>query len=372
MTIEIVGDREAISSLGIGVSFGKSKSDRHRFNTVCVPDIRVDRSTLEILDTEYEMTRPENISVDDGQTIAAAAGHAFPDGVASEKFRNEGPVTSNTAVNRTVTSLESIRLAIENQTGSGTAMDSLFAEMKRVDERVIGTGQTDQVISSELDSASEQTELGALNLETKADAECFLTRLDAKDSQITPIAETILEKFPVGGTSILAFAGSERNEQLEMVVAGTALAIRDSKQCRVLIIDSDVEGKHLTEMMGAQTKLGITDLAGGSGWQQVLDPTCDSGIHFLPVGQKDLAFPEKLASLLKKIVPNIVGHYDFVIVNVGDAHDVVAELWSNYTNGTFLLVSMTDTNQNIAKSAVAQLNSFGARLIGCIVSDSVS
>lgn len=355
MAIELYGDLEAISAMGFRVpetGSTNSQTKKSNFKTVCIPDIRIHEAEPD-LTTSYEM-------VSDFTAPTEAPGLALDEPEMVDSVSELGTTTVNRAT--TLTSLQAIKESIEDQSGTD-ASDSILQDLTRVDSRV--TRQDPEM--------KESNPVGEipLTLEPKSEAKCFLSRIDPKDRQIAPIAESILQKFPLGGTSIVAFAGTERNEQLEMIVASTAVALRNSKPCRVLVIDSDVNGGFLTEMMGAADRLGLTDLAGANTWENVLEPTCDVNIHFLPLGKKELAFPEKLEILLKRVVPNVMAKYDFVLVNVGDAHDPVAELWSNFTNGTFLLVSMTDTNQNIAKSAVAQLNSCGARLIGCVVSDSL-
>ena len=61
--------------------------------------------------------------------------------------------------------------------------------------------------------------------------------------------------------------------------------------------------------------------------------------------------------------------YQFICVSAGDAHDNVAKTWSGVCDGSYLLVSLKNSNEKIAESAVAELQTSGARLLGCVVTD---
>ena len=343
MAIELVGDRKLLDALEVEsekpnrASNSVPNASRSRYGSVSIPDIRYHNLSA------VTENPPGNQATSEIKPVSVGPQSATE------------PVHNKATNSRPITSLKSIKESIEHQTGK--SVNDLIDEIAEVDRR--GDSHRDKPV---MDSDGE--------LMPKLSKDCFLSRLKANDRQIVPIAESIIGKFPLGGASIIAFAGTERNEQLEMVVAGTALTLNHLKQCKVLIIDSEIGEGFLTGLMNCESKTGLTDLAkGGCTWQGSIESTCRPDIHFLPVGNNEAIYPETMISILKKTIPNVIGKYDYVIVNVGDAHDTIAEMWSNYTNGTFLVVSMLETNQNIAKSAVAQLNSFGARLVGCVVSD---
>ena len=61
--------------------------------------------------------------------------------------------------------------------------------------------------------------------------------------------------------------------------------------------------------------------------------------------------------------------YQFIRVAAGDAHSSAARMWNDICDGSYLLVSMKNSNESFAKSAVAELQARGARLLGCVVTD---
>ena len=190
------------------------------------------------------------------------------------------------------------------------------------------------------------------------------------NSQIEPISTSIRELPRKDGCTIVAFACSEGNEQLASILVGTANALSQEAADRVLIIDSDFSSNRLTKTVKSETSKGLSEMLNTkTELQSLLAETSIESVEFLAAGQERIRKTVQCESVVKQVVPDLAAQYDYILVNVGDAHEKSARIWSQYTNGSYLLVSMQKSNHEIAKSAVSQMNSFGARLIGCIASD---
>jgi hypothetical protein len=61
--------------------------------------------------------------------------------------------------------------------------------------------------------------------------------------------------------------------------------------------------------------------------------------------------------------------YQFICISGGDARSPSARIWNDICDGSYLLVSVKNSNQTIARSAVAEMQTSGARLLGCVVTD---
>ena len=289
---------------------------------------------------------------------------AIPDVRAqSEQVFTEEPRTPT----EVLTELDAIKRAIE-QTIDGGASESTVEKLQteirapRPVQKAEGKSSITNKLAGPDRTVDDSGKTASFQPEKDLDeSECFLARLDPQDSQIRPIVDSILEKFPKGGFNIISFAGSEKNSQLESVVARTATVVENEVNGKILVIDFDIDNKTSVE------SLGLADLGKqGVGWKQIVQTTSKSNIDFVSVGRIDGSF--NAARAIRNTVEALGSEYNFVLVNVGDAHAISAEAWAKHVHGTFLLVSMTKSNQEIAKSAVAQLNVYGARLIGCVVS----
>lgn len=201
----------------------------------------------------------------------------------------------------------------------------------------------------------------------KSKSDCRLVDVQTHDPQIKPIIDSLLEKFPKDGTNIISFAGSEENSQLSTVISKSAVVLENASKASVLVVDFDAGNDRLTRDLGIASDPGILDMKRKSlSWAQVVQTTSLENIDIVSVGRIEKA--SNIPQTIRDTVGAISNDYNFVLVNVGDAHGAVAQAWAKHVQGTFLLVSMVKSNQEIAKSAVAQLNACGARLIGCVVS----
>ena len=195
----------------------------------------------------------------------------------------------------------------------------------------------------------------------------------AEDDQvgetIRNVVDQVLERSNSSVPVVLLFVGSEPNEHVDEISARVAAALCDQTESRVLLIDSDNVSKNLTVASGRLTDSGMTEtIEYNQDWHSHLLRNQNSNLDFLPVGNGSFGrWNQK--ELLRKAVVDMKTEYQFVCVAGGDAHGTAAKLWSDVCDGSYLLVSVKNSNDTIAKSAVTELKTSGARLLGCIVTD---
>ena len=192
---------------------------------------------------------------------------------------------------------------------------------------------------------------------------------DQVSETIRNVVGQVLERSNSSVPVVLLFVGSEPNEHVDEVSARVASALCGQTESRVLLIDSDNVGKNLTMASRRLTDSGMTEIIEyNQDWRSHLLRNQHSNLDFLPVGNGSFGrWNQK--ELLRKAVCDMKTEYQFVCVAGGDAHGLAAKLWSDICDGSYLLVSVKNTNGTIAKSAVTELKSSGARLLGCIVTD---
>ena len=163
--------------------------------------------------------------------------------------------------------------------------------------------------------------------------------------------------------------GSEPNQHVDEISARVASALCDQTESRVLLIDSDTVGKNLTAASRQLNESGMTEVIEyNRDWRSSLLRNRGSNLDFLPVGNGSFGRWNQ-NELLQKAACEMKTDYQIVCVSAGDAHGKAAKLWSDVCDGSYLLVSVKNSNGTIAKSAVTELKSSGARLLGCIVTD---
>jgi Mrp family chromosome partitioning ATPase len=201
----------------------------------------------------------------------------------------------------------------------------------------------------------------------KPHGDCPLAKLNPREPQIQPVVDTIVQRYLPGSSSLLAFCMSDDNRQLIPAVLSTAAALRERTAARILLIDSEHDRRELSSQMDCTDKQGLIEMSRGHNQLlNLVQATHHPDVDFLPCGLGEWPGSEKFNQCIQRSVAGFTGNYGYVLVSVGVAHSVAADVWAQYADGTFLLVNLKSSNRTIARSAVTQLNSFGARLLGCI------
>ncbi len=199
------------------------------------------------------------------------------------------------------------------------------------------------------------------------------TNLGQKDlSAIDQLCNAILARFPLGDPSVLLFVGSEVNRHVDETSARVASRLAQLDVGRVLLLDSDLKIGSLSQASGLAQQNGICDVTNRDlDWKPLVFCASDKLMDFLPSGtEESFRHPDQTVRLANAVA-DMKQKYQFIIVSAGDAHQRPAKIWSELCDGSYLLVSMKTTNKVYAKSAVAELQASGARLLGCVVADAV-
>ena len=186
---------------------------------------------------------------------------------------------------------------------------------------------------------------------------------------IGSLTQAIIERFPLGDPSVLTFVGSETNLHIDETSAKIASELAGRKIGRILLVDADTETKTLTRASGVESEPGLSDVINKSiAWDSAIYGRSATGLDFMGAGTDSLRHEES-ESRLRQLVAELKQHYQFICVAAGDAHSNSAKLWNDVSDGSYLLVSIKNSNETYAKSAVAEMRSCGARLLGCVVTD---
>lgn len=192
---------------------------------------------------------------------------------------------------------------------------------------------------------------------------------EAPTSEISTLVDSIFERFPLAASTVLLFVGTEENPHVDETCARVASAIAARNIGNVLLIDADVEGQRLTHASGLAGQGGFLECINRSqDWRKKVVSRNESSFGFLPVG--DCAMDRWNAKqLLINSVAEMKQDYQFVCVSAGSAHSAHAKLWYDLCEGSYLVVSLKSSNETFAKSSVRELQTGGARLLGCVVTD---
>ena len=188
-------------------------------------------------------------------------------------------------------------------------------------------------------------------------------------SAIDGLVDSVLERFPLAAPTILLFVGSENNPHIDETCAELAVMLSKRNVGDVLLVDSNFEGQ-LTSHHNLSSSPGVSEIYNDvDGWESLVVRESASGLDFLPAGKGNLDRWDGI-SRIRQAAAEMKSSYQFICVSAGDAYSNASKTWSGICDGSYLIVSLESSNERIAESAVTELQSSGARLLGCVVTDS--
>lgn len=187
--------------------------------------------------------------------------------------------------------------------------------------------------------------------------------------EIGILVEKILDRFPLASPTILLFVGGQPDPNVESTATQVAGALGRCHVGDVLLIDGDLQRRKLSQSEGMHNQQGLSEIINRSeDWRALVADDGSGGFSFLPAG----VCPSdrwNANELLRQMSAEMKQDFQFICVAAGDAHTKHAKLWCDVCDGSYLVVSMQNSNETLAKSAVAELNKCGARVLGCVVAD---
>lgn len=187
--------------------------------------------------------------------------------------------------------------------------------------------------------------------------------------EIGILVEKILDRFPLASPTILLFVGGEPDPNVESTCTQVANALAGCHVGNVLLIDGDLDRRELSNSEGMTKQNGLAEVVNRSeDWRPLVATEGSGSFSFLPAG----TCPSdrwNANELLRQMSAEMKQDFQFICVAAGDAHTKHAKLWCDVCDGSYLVVSMQNSNETLAKSAVAELTNNGARVLGCVVAD---
>ncbi len=213
-------------------------------------------------------------------------------------------------------------------------------------------------------SASLSTPTAATSLHETAATAC-----STGEQAINKLTKAILGRFPLASPAIVLFTGSEGNPHSQSTCNAVAKSLAQRNIGNILLVDSSA-GCELSLSHDLKGHRGLSNLLGHSfDWHSAVVNLPQGNLSFLCAGTthwEHMGAEQRL----RELSAELKREYQFIFVSVGDAQHSNAKMWSSVCDGSYLLVSLKNANPMITESAVAELQSSGARLLGCIVTES--
>ena len=197
---------------------------------------------------------------------------------------------------------------------------------------------------------------------------------EAEQQNISEFAQNVLESFPSGLSSVLLVADVDGDTRGNQVASNLARELAGKNIGKILLVDSHLEERALTQELAPKSELGFADVISMD--RHLGEAIFDSGepnLDFLPAGTAIMCRRrDQQQKKLAEIVQDVKTRYQFVVVATGSAFGHGANVWARNSEATYVTVSMSQSNQTIAKTGVQVLQKHGARVMGCVITDAAA
>lgn len=202
------------------------------------------------------------------------------------------------------------------------------------------------------------------------DAQQKIAILPPSQKQYERLIDNLLEKTVPGLPSAMLFAGCETNQRVGKVAMNVAALLAERNLGKILLIDGDVVDKSLTDSLIDVDAAGLTEVLNRQqSAASAIMPTEMENLFFLAAGIASLSRQKTLNSRLASFNEELKKEFRFVLIDGGVAQELMPKTWCAFCDSTYLVVSLDDSLNTAASSAVVDLQSAGARLLGCIVTN---
>jgi Mrp family chromosome partitioning ATPase len=165
-------------------------------------------------------------------------------------------------------------------------------------------------------------------------------------------------------TLLLAGIGAESSTHETALHVASLLAEEGG---RILLIDGDPARRLLSTDLDYLQAPGLSNVSRDSAaLSDLVQPTAQAGLSFLPCGTQRFADLEASADLLARSVGQLGAQFDLVLVAGGRTGDSGLAALARLCDATYVVVQLGTVEATQAQHALRDLRAGGARVLGCI------
>ena len=192
-------------------------------------------------------------------------------------------------------------------------------------------------------------------------------------SEIRGMCHKLLGRIGDDRPKVITVTSGSRREGKTIMTFNLAVALSETEEGRVLILDSDLRGPGIYRLANMQPEAGLADILK----EEVhLDGNiCETKIPGVDIisspktcqlnGQQGL-----LSKRCRKLLGELRQHYSFILV---DTPPVIASsesrIFGKEGDGAVVVARLESTPREVVKRSVDELKNSGANVIGCMLTD---
>ena len=198
-----------------------------------------------------------------------------------------------------------------------------------------------------------------------------IARVDRPGDQdtIAQLAKTLMVRFAQDTATAICLVDPDSSRQTAAHLVDLAGAISAQSDARVLLVDGDIENKHVSKEFEASDADGVAELLNVSQSSSKLVRKGRQGqVDLLPAGRGMVGSQRPLDQRIDSLIQEAKSTYRFVMIAAGSPDSSVTDACARSSEATFLMLRIGHTLRTAGHQALSRLTAGGARVLGCILS----
>ena len=189
------------------------------------------------------------------------------------------------------------------------------------------------------------------------------------DSEFRRLRAVIQEQLPEVQHAALVFSSLDQAQETAEIVAGLGVALIESGQAKVLLVDGSHSIATLSKHFGCADATGLAEVFQEElPWSDAVITTAVSRVDLLPAGRK--CWPALVSSADQqwtRLIQDAQAEYDFVLIAAAGPDHPGFKPMASAADMTYMLASCETTHKSALQESLENLSVAGVGPLACIL-----
>ncbi len=218
--------------------------------------------------------------------------------------------------------------------------------------------------------------LGIVNLDNKKNKkqDSYITKNEKIQYQLKRIQANLMLNKDNKNPKTILLTGTKKGEGTSYITNN--LAIQFSKlYSKILVIDTNIKNKTLTNIMTEKGSEGLTDIIGANNVNDIenlIQKTKIENISILPVGKAKIGEEVFLTETISNVIEELKKNYDIILIDSSSINENVLPIsLTSIADATVLIAESGKVKQEDILKAKMEIENVGGKIAGIILNKTI-
>lgn len=192
-------------------------------------------------------------------------------------------------------------------------------------------------------------------------------------SQIRGTCHKLLGRIDDERPKVVTITSGSRREGKTIMAFNLAVALSETEEGRVLLLDSDLRGPGIYRLANVKPDVGLPQILQG-------DVDLDGNVYETRIPGVDMISSPKvhelngqqglLAKRCRELLNKLRKHYSFIVVDTPPViSSTESRIFGSEGDGAVVIARLESTPREVVKRSIDELKNSGAKVLGCVLTD---